>query len=351
MLISVHRIAIQRPDEIEIKLSELTEGADDYEYYQCFKRRQKAKLNLHDSTQTNKRIVDLAVVRHIELTTILALTVGAKFEQSIEGFVLSKTVEACSEALSIHYAIDVKPSEAFIVHIEALAKSCSEEAKRLVEMLTESCGIGARDDGPSSEIDFAGPVQPAEEEVVIPGSQSWQNQVMSQPSQRMSQPAAPRGNQDLSKNVAMSPITLNSHWSRLKSKTLRRRSTDTDLSRLVDLPPIPPRLSQTESVPSALTPKRKGVLVRIGDLSPSKLASQESKSPEDQKDDVMAWETPVKMRKRVSQTGKSLATHNTDLGSQTTSSNLVILETPPRASIGALESRREPVGRVASFQI
>lgn len=345
MLVSVHRLAMPKPDEIELRLSELTEESEYYEYYQQFKKRQKARHNLHDNTQTAKRIVDLAVVRHLELATILALAVGNKFKLCIEDFTLSHAIETCSDALSIHYAIDVKPSEAFVMHISALSKN--EEIKDLVEMLMESCGIGEEDSRPSSEIDITTTAQPAEDEV-IPGTQSWQNQIFSQPSQRLSQPVLNRPSQDFGKTVAMSPITLNSHWTRLKSKTLRRRSTDTDLSRLVDLPPVPPRLSQAESLPPSQTPKRKGVLVRVGDLSPSKLASQETCRDNE---DVMAWETPVKMRRGASQTSQALATQSTDVGTQTTIASMVILETPPRASIGALESRREPVGRVATFQI
>lgn len=338
MLVSVHRLAMPNPDEIDLRLSEITEESEDYEYYQQFKKAQKAKHNLHDNTQTSKRIADLAVVRHLELATIMALTVGSRFEQCIQDFTLSHAIETFSDALSIHYAIDVKPSEAFVMHIKSMPKN--DEIKELVDMLMESCGIGEEDEPLSSEIDITSTAQPVEE-TVIPGTQTWQSQVFSQASQRLSQPVITRPSQDFGKTVAMSPITLNSHWTRLKSKTLRRRSTDTDLSRLVDLPPVPPRLSQVESQ----TPKRKGVLVHVADLSPSKLSTSNGV------EDVMAWETPVKMRRGASQTSQSLATQSTDFGTQTTVASLVILETPPRASIGALESRREPVGRVASFQI
>jgi len=142
----------------------------------------------------------------------------------------------------------------------------------------------------------------------------------------------------------MSPLTMNSHWSRIKSSTLRRRNTDTDLSRLVDLPPMPVRLSQQNSLKAcpAGTPKRKGVLVRVGDISPAQASEV-----------VVVMETPVKKKRTTSQnqSQSQCLTDHSDTTTLNGSNLLVILETPPRPSIGAAASRIDPLSRVSAFRL
>lgn len=289
---------------------EVGEGGEERVMMEAFKKRKKSK--------GDKKLVELLVVRHLELALLLGLLLGEQLEQVESDFVVEREVEFWSESLSIHYAIDVTPSPAFLEYVE---RHSDHDKNPLIRIIVESCGLdvslGASSDGSS---DHDGEADKDESTEAI-------------------EPTAPIQPLQCSQAV-MSPLTLNSHWSRLKSKTLRRRSTDTDLSKLVELPPMPSRLSQTSTTHnnhhninnSQSTPKRKGVLVHVGDL-------ENNDQNGNQLLPIVAFETPVKLKRTMSSSQAS--------GIE---ASLVILETPPRASIGANMSIGCP-GGISKFTV
>lgn len=328
MLGTIRGMALLRQVEFENHIQQFT--SDDLSHiepeernlYEAFKKRYGLK---------GKKLQDSVLVRHLELALLLALLLGKPLESAESDFVLKREIEFWAESLSIHYAVDVNPSGAFV---EMVQKRLEGEYASLAEIVIESCGLDIsvdsedEDDGRGKElcpsVVEAGTLVDSTQPPAL-SQQPFSQQTFSQ--QTFSQ-------QTFSQQTAMSPLTLNSHWSRLRSKTLRRRSTDTDLSKLVDLPPMPPRLSQTSSFSQA-TPKRKGVLVHVGDLV----------DEAGQKAEVVAFETPVKLRRASTMNSAASQSQSTQ-----TEPSLVILETPPRASLGAAMAIRVDTS-VSKFSI
>lgn len=293
-------------------------------------QRKKKVLGLPSKTDDCK-LADWMASRFMELTILLYFMFEHQFgKDRTKNCAL--TVERLLDSLSIHYAIDVKPSPAFVNIILRLGKSGDRKISKLAQKVIDGCGI---DNGSSEdEENEQSEPRPRPSIPLRPSLSYTQGFSQEPPTPKFVKPFS---RNSLSQKEVMSPITLNSHWTRLKGKTLRRRSTDTDLSRLVDLQTVSSRLSQptqsqSQTQGSQQTAKRKGVLVHVGTLTQETQPSQTDGSQ-----DIISCETPVKLH-RASQASQMTATQMTDF-SATTGGSLVILETPPRASIGAAACR------------
>lgn len=314
MLLFLRSLALSRPVEVE---NRLRDGCPvEAVRLKAFYKRSASRLPNPKDPKKSKKLLELAIVRNLELAILVTLLIGKPLQSVQSDFVMKKEVEFWCESLSIHYAIDVKPSAAFVAAVQAHGL----QDKRMSELIVDICGLPVDEDEDGDDIGG----ESVEDDIVLDATPAAATPVESS---------------------AMSPLSLNSHWSRLKSKTLRRRSTDTDLSKLVDLPPLPPRLSQTRSTASTGTPKRKGVLVHVGDLSQASTTTLGD-------NEVMAFETPVKMRRGQSQLSQTSTTiiSSTQLTGDT-SGGLVVLETPPRASIGATMAFRIEGSTVSKFEL
>ncbi len=314
---SIRSMALARPLDIENHydslISDEANSSEEYLLLEKFLIRHGRKNGLSIDSQRDKRkLVDMAISRRLETAIIVTIFMEHGLRCCFkDDFNVEREIEYWSESLSIHYAIDVKPSTQFDQYIAQY----QAKGSKLTQMVIDACALDiGRDEEPSSNAD---PSHHTSLHIVQPSQVHCQSQVSEQ-------------------SVAMSPITLHSHWTKLRSKTLRRRNTDTDLSKLIDLPPIPPsrRPSQIHcQTPgqSHGTPKRKGVLVKVGELSPSKLSQ-----PDTQDSVIISHDTPVKLKKTASQSSSQfIASQST----QISEISLVVLETPPRASIGAFSCK------------
>lgn len=232
-------------------------------------------------------------------------------------------IEGWSEPLSLHYAFGMKPDERLTKLVQSIVEKEGDTGRReLADTVVEFCRLDVEEEETKSETDEAG--RPS---VLMTPRKSL---TLSQPTQLNTTERA-----HIAK-LLNAKETHASHWSRLKQKSLTRRNTETDFSRLVDLPPMPPRLSQRSTSfesPKSLS-KRKAVLVRVGDLEDSQGTNfgLEDSQATTLGESVYAWETPLKKRPGLSQSQTS---------SMATQPSLVmILETPPRASIGAACSQK-----------
>lgn len=316
------------------------EEPEEQVYRRAFLARQRSALP--QSPKTERLLADMLKVRRLEHALLLVLVLSERLETVMgAGWTVGKQVTEMADALSVHYAVDMKPTAGLLKYIKKAVRRAAEEGDtkgtRLLRRVVDACGLddgsAASDDeeetGRASAVeDVVESTQP----VLIPSqSQTRLSSLHSQSQQLTSQS---QGQQQ----QCMSPLTLNSHWSRLRSKTLRRRSTDTDLSRLVDLPSTTQASQSTVggARPSLPTPKRKGVLVRVGDISPTRHQTISAH-------EVMAWETPVKKRRAPSTTlgGSQSQTQYSETTTLGTGSLLLVLETPPRPSLGAATSRIE----------
>lgn len=260
----------------------------------------------------------------LELAIGVALILGSD-HASIE------QIEGWSEPLSLHYAFGMKADESLTKLVKSIMEKDGEDGRReLAETVVEFCRLEVEEGEPKSETDEEGrPSVLMTPRKSLTLSQSQPNHLNTVERTQIAK-------------LLSAKETHAAHWSRLKQKSLVRRNTETDFSRLVDLPPMPPRLSQRSTSfesPKSLS-KRKAVLVRVGDLDDSQSsASQKPFGLEDSQtttkleESVYAWETPMKKRSGLSQSqGSSTAATQPSL--------VLILETPPRASIGAACSQR-----------